>query len=331
MLLKAKEAQITFIGNQNGLLTLKAQAEEDGQLFDYDFYSKVKTKATQGKLIRFFEFIAYDKNKLEDKYQVLEEPVDPAKAIRILSDFKPLKDGVNDDLFEASCPYDASEKCIVQKEFADDVTDGDVSFKMFSNWTYAKLIDARLVNGTQIIGYLNLTEKNLKEYLGHSSVGYFIDDLSITAIRGSYKNGLLDGPIEITYQNGWTLEGLAKEGALHGIARVLEGSKYAEYRTRYEPTRVEIDSGINYNSKPKIRELLHCAIFRNGYVEGPKWDFIQGANFRFGLMDGQSKNIFGFDSKTRAAYINQDLHSGYVGKTELFNLRMYNMFSNNDL
>lgn len=313
MLLRAKEAQITFIGTENGFMILRGAQpdEENGKSFDYDIESKAKTNAVKGKLIRFFEFVTYEKNKLEDKYQVLSEPLVPEKAIKILSDITPIKDGINDNLCEASCPYDINEKCILSKT---EERDGGITFKMYTNWTYAKLIEADLTNGTYLIHDLNMTEEDLKAYVPHGNIGSLANDLSITSLKGNYENGSFNGFVEITYQNGWTLEGLAKDGVLHGIARVLEAQKYEDFRTRYEPTKVEMDSGINYNSKPKIREVLHCAIFRNGFLEGPQWDFVQGSNFRFGLRDGQSKNIFQFDSKSRAAYVNQDLQAGYVGE-----------------
>ena len=49
------------------------------------------------------------------------------------------------------------------------------------------------------------------------------------------------------------------------------------------------EEGISYNAEHKIREVSHCGIFRNGYVNGPFWSFLHGGNFHFALI---GKEIF---------------------------------------
>ena len=54
----------------------------------------------------------------------------------------------------------------------------------------------------------------------------------ITLIQGKFKDGKAEGPVEINFVNGKTMEGVAKDGALHGIARILEPSRPIRLRSR---------------------------------------------------------------------------------------------------
>ena len=56
--------------------------------------------------------------------------------------------------------------------------------------------------------------------------------IHITLIQGKFKDGKAEGPIKIDFLNGQTMEGVAKDGALHGIARILEPSRPIRLRSR---------------------------------------------------------------------------------------------------
>lgn len=73
--------------------------------------------------------------------------------------------------------------------------------------------------------------------------------------------------------------------------------------------------GIAYKSEVTIREITHCGLFKNGYLDGPQWHFLHGGNFQFGIVDSEAHmtNIFNFTSKN-GAYLNQNKKSGFFGK-----------------
>ena len=51
-------------------------------------------------------------------------------------------------------------------------------------------------------------------------------------IKGNLKNGQMHGPLEITFLDGSILEARAKDGALHGIARILDVPRPLRFRMR---------------------------------------------------------------------------------------------------
>ncbi len=137
----------------------------------------------------------------------------------------------------------------------------------------------------------------------------------IVEIHGRLDDsGLLQGPVTVKYGDGSSLEGLAVDSVLHGIARHLDPVLKKGRRKRYVRRQVDnvvvtISSGLTHSKEELPREVNFVGSYRNGYIDGPGWRFLVGGTFLFGDM----KKTLGFTTE-HGAYINQDLETCYLGQ-----------------
>ena len=217
MLLKAQQAKITYLKAESGFMDIAVMKE--GQIFDYDMETKSQTNAVIAKMVRFFEYVTLETNPLEHKYSASKVPIQP-NAVPILSLVE--KDG---DFYEANCPYDPTGKVIFKytgQYNSDQKFHGNGTLNMVSNYTYESLAEMGIVNETIMA---NWTESVKKEYLPLSSVSGLISAHSIHILKGTFKDGKLEGVVEITFYSGGKLEAFASDNILHGIARTIEPSR----------------------------------------------------------------------------------------------------------
>ena len=88
LLLKAQDSTFKNLKIENGILTF--DVTKFGDVFDYDMEIKTKTSATVAKLIRFFEFVTLETNKLDSKYEILSEPI-KKKNVQVISNIRKVK------------------------------------------------------------------------------------------------------------------------------------------------------------------------------------------------------------------------------------------------
>merc|ERR1711976_1082081 len=187
-----------------------------------------------------------------------EEPIQPT-AVPILSLVE--KDG---DFYEANCPYDPTGKVIFKysgQYNLDQKFHGNGTLNMVSNYTYESLAEMGIVNETIMA---NWTQSVKKEYLPLSSVSGLISADSIHILKGTFKDGKLEGVVEITFYSGGKLEAFASNNILHGMARTIEPSRKLKLRGRYITQAKIKQSGINYGVDPTIKEVSRVGIFKNG-------------------------------------------------------------------
>ena len=226
MLIKAQEVTVTNFKQENGIFTIEWK-NSSNEVFDFDVKMKVKTDAKLAKLTRFFEFVTLESNSLESKFSPLDEPV-KAEAPSIVSDFKLIDKAQN--MYEMKCPYDPSGKCIGKAEGGKPF-DSDTTIKMVSQYSYQKLINEKLLNES-IVESWNITQSAYDEYLPFDHVYYYVSENSIQALNGEFKNGKLEGPVKFDFISGKIMEGFAKSGVLHGVARVLDVAKPLRLRNK---------------------------------------------------------------------------------------------------
>ena len=224
MLIKAQAAQIHSMNDENKIFTI--EATKSGDMFDYDLQIKTKTDAKMAKMIRFFEYVTIESNTLQSKYKPLEDPVKLEASEYVVSDPK----AINDDFYEMKCPYDPRGKCIGQFE-GPKPFDSEGVFNMYSQYTYQSLVDQGITNMTYLKS-MNISDRAMTEFLSLEFVSGLVSQHSITSIYGKFKDGKIHGFVEINFLNGLTMQALAKDGILHGIARILEPSRPLRLRSR---------------------------------------------------------------------------------------------------
>ena len=307
MLLKAQKAKITHLQLENGFINIKVSKE--GKIFDYDMETKTETNAVLAKMLRFFEFVTIETNPLHEKFAPLEEELKPGSK-EILSFLQK-----NGEYYEASCPYDPSDKVVFK--FSGNYDDdrkfhGNATLNMVSNYTYESLKEMKMVNETLLV---NMTEKAMKTHLELSYVSHLISWQSIESIEGLFKNGKIQGLVKISFYDGSTLEAFATNNVLHGIARIIEPSRKLRLRGRYISQAKIKQMGINYGSDQMIKEVSRVGIFKNGKPDGPSWTFLHGGSFHFGYLEPDTKFITNFTTNF-GAYIAQSMQMGYLGQFE---------------
>ena len=51
-------------------------------------------------------------------------------------------------------------------------------------------------------------------------------------------------------------------------------------RNRYISREKIRDNSVQYSSEKNIKEVTHVGLLKNGYVDGPVWEFLQGGKIR---------------------------------------------------
>ena len=314
MFVKARQVQVNELSMKFDLMTLGLAGSNDAQddYFDYDMLAKIKTDATLAKLNRFFEFITLDSNQVKSKYSPLEQvPVD-IDAPLIVSEMKKLQLEQDEDLYEMKCPMDISGKCFAAYE-GNGEFQGDSTLKMYSDLTYNKLVEANYFNESYLESNTNVSKARWNDYLAMELVYYLVPQDSILKMKGNFVDRKLQGPVEITYVSGKTIQGFAVNGTMHGLARFLGWQVKVSMRSRYLPV-IKDDSGISYAKEKTVNEVYSCGIYQNGVLDGPFWEFLQGANFHFGIIDRKDRIKFlsNFTTGT-GAYVTQDKKTALVG------------------
>ena len=49
-------------------------------------------------------------------------------------------------------------------------------------------------------------------------------------------------------------------------------------RNRYISREKIRDNSVQYSSEKNIKEVTHVGLLKNGYVDGPVWEFLQGGS-----------------------------------------------------
>ena len=144
---------------------------------------KEKTDAKLAKMIRFFEYVTIEKNKLESKYQPLEEPVELKNAQYLISDHTTISgSALSEQLYKMKCPYDPSGMCIAKSDGVKPF-DSEATLVMYSQLTYQILADRGLVNITNLLA-ANVSEETFGDFLPLDVVSGLISDNSIRSIQG---------------------------------------------------------------------------------------------------------------------------------------------------
>lgn len=353
MLVRARDVKITGLKQQNCLLV--PELEPHGPEFDYDLQVKSEARATTAKLVRFVETVADEAVGLVKNYAPHDEPVDAAKAQKVLK----FKKVLNEKSYEVELL--GTEARVVFAGAAvngEGMPTGPGQFKVLTDWRRRDIMpvvssikaerekkakkmaerDMARMNGEDVEEDEDEEEENKDELLNEDALELNetdADNLSeeylnefvpfdqmpvvpikwlkrVVSVKGvGDDDGMLQGHVTLTYGDGSTTEALVRDGAFHGMVRNLAPPLKRGRRKRYVKRQVEnavIATGM-YGKDDPVREVTFAGVYRNGYLDGPGWQFLVGGSFLFGKFDGE----MAFTTK-EGAYLNQDLETGYVGE-----------------
>ena len=322
---------------------------------DYDLQTKSWTNAVTAKLFRFIDLITDSEEPLADHFQPMSNPHLHNERQSIL-EFTG-KSFLGDDsffmYFDITCPYDRNKhiKAKFRKKELDSEgrISGNFELKMVTDWRRKDInaVTASQKNESTSSSTTNIESDNgdintvqrepiiqevhddvwENEFLTYQELPFKqpSDDV-VESIAAMFYNGTIqDGTVaSIKFTDYSIIEGFVQNNSFHGIVRYLDpplapDKHFKRYAKNSQVQQVRQVSGFSQD-KPNV-EVSRLALHRNGYPDGPSWEFLTGALLYTNSTreKGKLMNIGAhMDNKLDVAYVgrfeDKKLISGHLAK-----------------
>ena len=305
MMSDVHDVKLIALSDENCMKTVKFQPT--GDKFDFDLQIKASVKKTVAKLIRFFEVVTESDWDPSLTFSPLEEPVNKRTANMIISELR--KDENNNFLFKT---VDGQSRGKFEGNLdVEGLPNGPGNMIILSDYRRRDILSKEaLKNATDG----KAAESFLQEFIPLEQAFGLRSNKTIKNIQGEFESGKPTGLVKVSFMGGVVHEGLAVGGAFHGLVRHLAAPFSKGRRKRYvsrNSDNAPIGMSSAVGSDQIITEVTFIGIYRNGFMDGPAWNFLVGGTYLFGLL----KKTLAFTTD-HGAFVNQDLESGYFGAFE---------------